>query len=54
MFAVIAAVLGGIAFVLHWVGKGTVPFDSDGVYLLGFISLCVHLALVGPPWRYHR
>lgn len=52
MFAVIAGVLYLIAFVLHWAGKGTNPFDADGVFLLGMISLAVHLALrLGPPWH---
>ena len=53
MFAVIAAVLYAIAFVLHWAGKGTNPFDAAGVFYLGCVSLAVHLALTGPPWR-HR
>jgi uncharacterized membrane protein YjdF len=53
VFAIIAGVLYAIAFVLHWAGKGTNPFDATGVFYLGMISLAVHLALVFP-WRYHR
>ena len=48
MFAVIAAILYLISFVLHWAGKGTNPFDSEGVFLLGCIALAVHLALHFP------
>jgi hypothetical protein len=54
VFAIIAAILYAIAFVLHWAGKGTNPFDPFGVAMLASISLAAHLALVGPPWRYHR
>jgi hypothetical protein len=53
MFAVIAAVLFLIAFVLHWAAKGTSPFDVTGFMLLGLISTAVHLA-VAAPWWYHR
>lgn len=53
MFAIIAAVLFLISFVLHWAGKGTNPFDPTGVFYLGMISLAVHLFVrAGPP--YHR
>ena len=45
MFAIIAGVLYLIAFVLHWAGKGTNPFDVEGVFLLGMISLAIHLYL---------
>jgi heme/copper-type cytochrome/quinol oxidase subunit 4 len=50
VFAVIAGVLALIAFVLHWAGKGTNPFDPTGVYLLAFISLCIHLWIHYPFW----
>jgi hypothetical protein len=53
VFAVIAAVLFLISFVLHWAGKGTSPFDSQGFMLLGLISTAVHLA-VAAPWWYRR
>ena len=53
MFAVIAAVLYLVAFVLHWAGKGTSPFDPQGVFYLGDIALAVHLALA-TPWRWRR
>jgi hypothetical protein len=53
MFAVIAAVLFLISFVLHWAGKGTSPFDPTGFLYLGLIAVAVHLAIrSGPP--YHR
>lgn len=53
MFAVIAAALFLISFVLHWASKGTNPFDVEGFMLLGLISLAVHLFVrAGPP--YHR
>lgn len=45
MFAVIAAVLYLISFVLHWAGKGHNPFDVEGVFLLGMIALAIHLYL---------
>jgi hypothetical protein len=53
VFAVIAAILYLIAFVLHWVGKGSAPFDATGVFYLGCISLAVHLAWYWYPagWR---
>ena len=50
MFAIIALVLFAISFVLHWVGKGTVPFDYVGVFLLGMISLAYHLYRHYPWW----
>jgi heme/copper-type cytochrome/quinol oxidase subunit 4 len=50
VFAVIAAVLYLIAFVLHWAGKGTSPFDVEGVFLLGMIFLAVHLWVHYPFW----
>lgn len=54
MFAVVAGVLYLIAFVLHWAGKGTSPFDSQGVFLLGMISLAIHLYLHHPWWPARR
>jgi hypothetical protein len=45
MFAVIAGILFLISFVLHWAGKGTVPFDATGVFYLGMIAVAVHLYL---------
>jgi hypothetical protein len=48
VFAVVAAVLYLVAFVLNWTGKGTAPFDAEGVFLLGMISLAVYLFR---PWR---
>jgi uncharacterized membrane protein YjdF len=45
MFAIIAGVLWLIAFVLHWAGKGHNPFDVEGVFLLGMISIAIHLYL---------
>jgi hypothetical protein len=50
VFAVIAGVLYLIAFVLHWVGKGSVPFDPEGFFLLGMISLAYHLYRHYPWW----
>jgi hypothetical protein len=50
VFAVIAAVLYLIAFVLHWAGKGTNPFDPFGVAMLASISLAVHLFVHYPFW----
>lgn len=50
MFAVIGGILFVISFVLHWAGKGTNPFDTEGVFLLGMISLAVHLYLHFPHW----
>lgn len=48
MFAVIGGILFLISFVLHWAGKGTNPFDVEGVFLLGMIALAIHLALHFP------
>lgn len=50
MFAILAAILYLIAFVLHWAGKGTNPFDVEGVFLLGMISLALHLYVHHPWW----
>ena len=54
MFAVIAGVLFLIAFVLHWAGKGTSPFDPAGVFYLGMIAVAVHLAITLPHWLHRR
>ena len=53
MLALISAILYLIAFVLHWAGKGTSPFDATGVFYLGCIFLALHLAWGWYPagWR---
>jgi hypothetical protein len=50
LFAIVAGVLFLISFVLHWVNKGSAPFDYIGLALLGFIALSVHLYLHYPWW----
>jgi hypothetical protein len=54
VFAVAAGVCFLIAFVLHWAGKGAVPFDPAGVFLLGMIFVAVHLAITLPHWYRRR
>jgi hypothetical protein len=50
VFAALAALLYLISFILLWVGKGTVPFNYVGVFLLGCISLAYHLYRIYPWW----
>jgi hypothetical protein len=48
VFAVLAAICFLISFVLHWAGKGTSPFDAEGVFFLGMIAVAVHLFIHYP------
>jgi len=47
MLAVLAGVAFVIAFILHWVGSGHVPWDVTGFMLLGLTLLAFHCVFGG-------
>jgi hypothetical protein len=53
MFAILAAICYGVAFILHWGGGGKSPFDVLGLVILGSVLVAIHLATgIGWPWRH--
>lgn len=48
MFAILAAIAFGVAFILHLAGGGKPPLDPAGLALLGALFLAVHL--IAPWW----
>lgn len=55
MFAVISAILFGVAFVLHGAASTTsIWFSPASLALLGLFCLALHLCGVGAGWTIRR
>jgi hypothetical protein len=52
MFAIVSAILFGVAFVLNGTGGATTGwFSPFSLMLAGLLSLALHLCGVGSGWR---
>lgn len=53
MLAVIAAILLAVAWFIHGSGAGHVPvwFNAEGLVILAWVLLALHLAWPVYPWR---
>jgi hypothetical protein len=55
MLAIVAAIIFGIAFVLHATGTATgAAFSVTGLLVLGLVFLALHQAGIGSAWVRRR
>ncbi len=51
MLALASTLLFLVAFILHWAGKGTAPWDYSGFLALGGLALAAHFVSDWLPGR---